>query len=280
MKGLLVDVALSPDGSQIATSVAGSGDSQIWVKQLATGTQSRLTFDLGDAIRPVWTPDGRMVAFIATRNARRTAWVRRADGSGDVHPAIPGDTRFDEIAFDSRGRYTLFRTEGGGLGSRRLLMIENGVDTVPRVLLATRFDNYAMALSPDGQWLAYVSNESGVSEVYVRPFPAVDSARFAISVAGGMEPVWRRDGTELFFRDARGAMFAVPVTTGRRFEHGTPKLLFSIPGLSQQEYHRGYDVDPDGKRFLMVASGGRETTALNVIFNWRAELEKLPGAPR
>jgi hypothetical protein len=181
----------------------------------------------------------------------------------------------DEVAFDPHGRYILFRTQGGGLGSRRLLVVENGVDTVPRVLLATRFDNYAMTLSPDSHWLAYVSNESGVSEVYVRPFPAVDSARFAISVGGGMEPVWRRDGTELFFRNARGAMFVAAVTLGRRFDHGTPRMLFSVPGLSQQEFHRAYDVHPDGKRFLMVASGGVETTALNVIFNWRVELEGL-----
>ena len=149
-----------------------------------------------------------------------------------------------------------------------------------RTLLQSRFDNFAMAVSPDGQWIVYVSNESGTPEVYVRPFPVVDSARFAISVGGGVEPLWRRDGTELFFRNSRGDMFAVPVTTGRRFTSGTPKLLFSVPGLSVQDYHRSYDVHPDGKRFLMLESGGSDATELNLILNWRAELERLTGASR
>ncbi|MDH4132671.1 MAG: hypothetical protein OEV95_12795, partial [Gemmatimonadota bacterium] len=117
--------------------------------------------------------------------------------------------------------------------------------------------------------------------VYVRPFPNVDSARFAISVGGGIEPLWRRDGTELFFRTSRGGMFAVPVKTGAQFEHGIPQSLFSQPGLMQSIYHRGYDVHPDGNRFLMVSSfGGLSTKQLNIIFNWRAELEKLEQAPR
>jgi serine/threonine-protein kinase len=239
-----------------------------------------LSFDVSNADRPVWTPDGRKVAFLAARNNRRTAWVRRADGSDSTRAASPGDTQLDEIGFDRLGRYTLFRSQGGGLGSRRLLVVENGVDTIPRVLLQSRFDNYAVELSPDSHWLAYVSNESGGSEVYVRPFPNVDSARIAISVGGGMEPLWRRDGTELFFRNARGDMFAVPVTTGRRFEHGTPKVLFSSPGLAVQEYYRSYDVQPDGKRFLMLTSGGVDAPDLNVIFNWRTELEQLKEAPR
>ena len=273
-------MALSPDGTQIAVTRAESGETQIWVKQLTTGAFSRLSFDVGTADRPVWTPDGRKVAFLATRNNRRTAWVRRADGSDSARAASPGDTRLDEIAFDPLGRYTLLRSEGSGPNSRHLLVIENGKDTIPRTLVQSRFDQYAMTLSPDGHWLAYVSEESGAPEVYVRPFPTVDSARFAISAGGGVEPLWRRDGTELFFRNPRGAMLAASVTTGRHFEHGTPKLLFSSPGLAQQPYFRSYDVHPDGKRFLMVSSGGIDANSLNIIFNWRVELEKLKETPR
>ena len=108
----------------------------------------------------------------------------------------------------------LFRTQGAGIGSRHLLVAEPGKDSVPRLLIQSRFDHYAMRLSPDGRWLAYVSEESGIAEVYVRPFPNVDSARIAISVGGGIEPVWSRNGTELFFRGQRGEMFATPVTWG------------------------------------------------------------------
>ena len=281
MTGLVQNLALSPDGTQIAVSRIESGESEIWVKQLRTGAYSRLSFDVTNADRPVWSPDGRKVAFLATRNDRRTAWIRRADGSDSTRPASPGNTALDEIELDQSGRYTMLRSEGSSAGSRRLLVVENGVDTIPRTLIQSRFDHYAMVLSPNSRWLAYVSEESGAPEVYVRPFPNVDSARFAISVGGGTEPVWRRDGAELFFRTARGEMFAVPVNTGSQFEHGTPQRLFSEPGLTQNAYHRGYDVHPDGKRFLMVSSfGGLSTHELNVIFNWRAELEKLEESSR
>jgi eukaryotic-like serine/threonine-protein kinase len=278
VRGTFLQLALSPDGSQIALARSLAGETQIWVKQLPHGAFSRLSFDVSNADRPVWSPDGRKVAFLATRDNRRTAWIQRADGSDPVQPAAPGGVQLDEIAFDPLGRFSLFRTQGGGAGSRRLLVARNGVDTIPRTLLESRFDNFAMVLSPDGQWLAYVSNESGASEVYVRPFPAVDSARYAVSVGGGVEPLWRRDGTELFFRNPRGDMFAVPVTTGRHFTHGTPRMLFSIPGLALQDYYRSYDVSPDGKRFLMLESGGMDAKGLNLIFNWPVELARLEQA--
>ncbi|MGE3527219.1 MAG: protein kinase, partial [Gemmatimonadales bacterium] len=184
LRGVFPDLALSPDGSQIAVTQSASGESQIWIKQLATGSFSRLSFDITGADRPAWTRDGRKVAFLGSRDNRRTAWVGRADGSDTIRPAVPGNTRLDEIAFDPLGRFTLLRTEGTSAGSRHLLVVENGRDTVPRILIQSRFDHYAMAPSPDGRWLAYVSQESGTPEVYVRPFPSVDSARFAISTGG------------------------------------------------------------------------------------------------
>ncbi|HET7110318.1 MAG TPA: protein kinase [Gemmatimonadales bacterium] len=274
--GLLQNVALSPDGSRIAVAQSQDGENQIWVKQLATRTFTRLSFGVSNADRPVWTPDGRRVAFLATKNNVRTAWSARADGSGDLQPASPPGVALDEIAFDPQGRYTLFRSEGGNAGSRHLMVLENGRDTAARTLLSSPSDNYAMSVSPDGKWLAYVSTESGQADVYVRPFPSVDSARYSISVGGGSEPVWRRDGTELFFRNARGDLYATKVTTGAHFDHAEPVLLFTAPGLAQQEYFRAYDVASDGQRFLMVSSGGGDAPELNVVFNWRNELERLP----
>ncbi len=275
LAGAFMQLALSPDGQQIALARSQAGETQIWVKRLPAGAFSRLSFDVQNADRPVWTPDGRRVAFLATRNNRRTAWMQRADGSDSAQPASPLDQALDEIWFDPLGRYTVFRSQGGAAGTRRLTIIRTGVDTVARTLLQSRYDNFAMVVSPDGQWLAYVSNESGSPDVYVRPFPDVDSARFAISVGGGVEPLWKRDGTELFFRNPRGDMFAVPVTLGRRFSAGPPKLLFSVPGLPVQDYHRSYDVHPDGKRFLMLETGGTDATELELILNWRAELDRL-----
>jgi Tol biopolymer transport system component len=174
----------------------------------------------------------------------------------------------------------VLRTEGTAEGTRHLLVVENGKDTVPRTLIESPFDHYAPTLSPDGRWLAYVSQESGAPEVYVRPFPNTGDARYAVSVGGGQEPLWRRDGKELFYRTARGDMYAVSVAPGAAFVRGTPTLLFTNPSLSTDNYHRAYDVSPDGTRFLMINSGGSNAPSLEVIFNWRAELERLGETPR
>jgi serine/threonine-protein kinase len=280
LKGNFSSATISPDGTQLALTQNVSGGSQVWVKQLRTGGFSRLSFELEDADRPVWTPDGRYVGFLATRGAHRTAWMRRADGSDSALAVGKSTSDYDEIWFDRSGRYTLFRSEGSAQGTRHLLVKENGVDSVPRKLLQSRYDTFAMTLSPDGRWLAYVSDESGSNEVYVRPFPNVDSAKFAISVGGGMEPLWRRDGTELFFRNPRGDMYAVPVGPGREFEHSAPRFLFSRPGMALQEFYRSYDVHPDGKRFLMLSSGDAQARRLSVIFNWRPELRGAMGSAR
>ena len=280
LKGGFSSAVLSPDGSQIALARNGARGSQIWVKQLRTGAFSPISQELQDADRPVWTPDGRSVAFLATRDDHRRAWIRRADGSDSARVTGGFATEYDEIAFERSGRYTLLRSEGSAVGTRYLLVLEKGGDSVPRTLVSSRYDNFAPTLSPDGRWLAYVSDESGNPEVYVRPFPSVDSAKFAVSLGGGVEPLWRRDGAELFFRNPRGDMYVVTVGPGRQFEHGAPRLLFSRPGMALQEFYRSYDVHPDGKRFLMLKTGDAEARDLNVIFNWRPELQSYRGATR
>ncbi len=279
LKGDFFDVALSPDATQLAVSQNLSGGGQIWVKQLVTGAFSRISLELNDANRPTWTPDGRYVAFLASRNNHRTAWLRRADGSDSARAVVNSAASYDEVGFDRSGRFTLLRTEGTSQGTRHLQLLENGVDTIPRSLLTSRYDTYAMTLSPNGRWMAYVSDESGTSEVYVRPFPNVDSAKFAISAGGGMEPLWRRDGGELFYRNTRGELYATAIGSGPLFDHRTPALLFSLPEMALQQYYRSYDIHPDGKRFMMLKTGGAAATSLNVIFNWGQGLQKWKGTP-
>jgi serine/threonine-protein kinase len=277
LRGSFFDVALSPDATQLAVAQNFAGGVQLWVKQLLTGGFSRLSLELVNANRPVWTADNRHVAFLASRNGRRTAWIRRADGSDSARTAVPGAAAYDEIGFDRSGRYTLLRTEGTSPGTRHLLVLEHGVDSIPRSLLTSRYDTYAMVLSPDGRWLAYVSDESGSAEIYVRPFPNVDSAKFAISTRGGLEPLWRRDGGELFYRNVRGEMFATTIGRGPAFEHSPPTRLFSRPEMAVQQYFRSYDVHPDGRRFLMLQTGGSATTSLGVIVNWRQRVGQSSG---
>ena len=276
LTGGFTDLALSPDASRIAVSMHVAGIGQVWIKELATGAFNRLSLDLVEANRPAWSPDGREVAFLASRGGRQTAWVRRADGSDSVRAAVAGNGTYDEIAFDPSGRFTLLRSVGTTPGTRYLLALEHGVDTAPRILLRSPYDAYAMTLSPDGRWLAYVSEESGTSEVYVRPFPNVDSARFAISSGGGIEPLWRRDGRELFHRNVRGDVFATETSTGRDFRHGAPTRLFSRPELAIQQFHRTWDIHPDGRRFLMLKTGGATAQSFSIVFNWQRGAE-APG---
>jgi serine/threonine-protein kinase len=274
LKGSFSSASLSPDASRIALAVSIAGGGQVWVKNLRTGAFTPISQGLADADRPVWAPDGKSVGFLATRNTHRTAWLRRADGSDSARALASISADYDEIAMPPGGRYTLFRSEGSGQGTRHLSVMENGVDSAPRVLLQSRYDNFAMALSPDGRWLAYVSDESGNSEVYVRPFPNVDSAKFAISVAGGLEPLWRRDGAELFFRNRNGDMLAVEIDPGLQFEASAPRVLFPGAGFTLQDFYRSYDVHPDGERFLMLRGGATDAGRLNAIFNW----QPLPAA--
>ena len=279
LTGSFINLALSPDARQLALTVTRPGGSEVWIKHLVTGAFSRLSIDLLNADRPSWTADGRYVTFLGKARNQRTAWIRRADGSDSRRKIDPGPRTYDEVATSKAITVsTLFRTEGSAVGTRHLLVREEGVDTAPRPLVVSKYDTYAMALSPDSRWLAYVSNESGRPEVYVRPFPNVDSAKFAISTAGGVEPLWRRDGRELFYRDIRGGVFSVKLGAGPAFKHDAPALLFIRPEMSTAAYSRTWDIAPDGQRFLMVRSGGTTATAIAVVFNWPPA--GLPGGAR
>ena len=279
LTGDFSSASLSPDATRIAVALSVAGGGQVWVKDLRTGAFGLLSQELADADRPVWSPDGKHVAFLATRGTHRTAWIRRADGSDSARTVAPRarEQDFDEVALVNGGRTALFRSEGSAQGTRHLMVMELGVDTAPRPLLQSSYDAFAMALSPDGRWLAYVSDESGSDEVYVRPYPAVSSAKFAISVGGGLEPLWRRDGGELFFRSRTGDMYSVTVGPGREFTTSAPTLLFAKPTMTLQDFFRSYDVHPDGHRFLMLRAGGFEGSRLSVLFNWRPD-RALPQA--
>ena len=145
---------------------------------------------------------------------------------------------------------------------------------VPVSLIATRFADRYPALSPDGRWLAYTSNETGRHEVYVVPFPDAASARLAVSVDGGTEPVWARSGEELFYRNGLGDMVVVPVETEPTFSAGTPSVLFSATGYRSNASGQEYDVSLDGERFIMIRQAGAVDAAkLILVQNFFEELK-------
>jgi Tol biopolymer transport system component len=273
--GTFTQLALSPDGSRLAVAIAGQEESSIWVKRLPTGPLTRLTLrGSGPSDRPVWLPDGSSVAYLATRSGRRVPWMQRADGSGEARAVVQGSTQWDEVTFSPDGRSTVLRTLGSAAGTRKLFLARLAADSPPQQLLAATYDNFAPTFSPDGHWLAYVSSESGQNEVYVRPFPAVDAARWTVSVGGGTEPVWAHSGRELFYRTERGAMMVVPISTSPTFHSGTPVILFSTTQMYADVFHRSYDVTPDDQRFLMIRGTGTESKTIGVVLHWGAELDR------
>ncbi len=146
-------------------------------------------------------------------------------------------------------------------------------------MLETEFLERNAALSPDGRWMAYQSNESGQYEVYVRPFPDVNGGRWQVSSGGGEWPLWSPDGRELFYVGSE-SMMAVPIETEPTFTQGTVDLLFDLGPYLRSPRSRKIDISPEGDRFLMLKAGGgldetAETTSIIVVQNWFEELKRL-----
>jgi serine/threonine-protein kinase len=158
-----------------------------------------------------------------------------------------------------------------------------GVDSVPKPLIATRFREAAPTLSPDGRWLAYTSNETGRSEVYVRPFPDVGAGKFVVSPSGGETPRWSHSGRELFYRTLGNDFVAAEVRTAPTFAVVGEKRLFPAGGFLSNRQHPAYDVAPDDRRFLMAridanvhdSAGAAAEPELVLVQNLPAELRRL-----
>ena len=273
-------LSLSPDGTRLALDVVGVASPHIWIKQLPAGPLSRLTFDGIASTRPTWTPDGRSVLYLSTPDSGPpSVWRKRADGStaAELVWRVPG-RGIGEASLSRDGQWLIYRIAQPD-GNRDIHGVRPGRDTVATPLLTGPFMEQGAALSPDGRWLAYTSNESGQDEIFVRPFPNTNTGRWQVSTRGGGAAHWSRSGRELFFESAGGDFMVVPVTAGATFSPGEPRRLFPLSGA-----HFGsvvvpyYDLTPDDKRFVMVrlaavnqAPGAGQ---LVVVENWFEELRR------
>ena len=266
---------VSPDGRRVAVRVGDPGNANLHVVDLDRGTVVLLTRTPDFDTSPVWSPDGSAIIFGSSREAGGVFKIA-ADGSGAVERLAASVTGAVPLphAWSRNGEIVFYEPSGPTLGNIYLLTLESS--SVDPLLAVSDLREAHPSLSPDGRFLAYTGNESGRSEIYVRPFPNVDAGRDLISPAGGEEPLWSPDGTELFYWDpATASMMVVPVTLEPTFRAGVATRLFE-GNYSFPQAGRHYDVSSDGQRFLMVKPGAEDNEAQIVLVqNWFEKLKRL-----
>jgi serine/threonine-protein kinase len=267
---------LSPDGTRAAVEIVEKTN-DIWIWDFARATLGRLTFGPATNTQPIWTPDGRRIIFPSTRSGVSNLFWQPADGTGTAERLTTSPQRELNPSISADGKQIVMLEQFLHTGNDLTLFHVDG-KSPPEPLLSTPFSEARPEISPDGRWLAYNSNEAGREEVYVRPFPDVQSGHWQVSVDGGTRPAWARSGKELFFGTPDGSIVAVPVQTSSSFSYGGPKKLFEWRTLASPGLARSYDVSADGQRFLMIKEGGGDpasaATPLVLVLNWSEELKQ------
>ncbi len=269
---------LSPDGRLIAM-LAKWDREDLWIYDLARRTMTPVT-SVATNRHPIWTPDGKRLVFQSTRDGPLNLYWQAADGSGTAERLTTSEHVQSPKSVTPDGKQLIYADIDPVTGTD-IWMISLQGDRKPRLYLRTPFDDSCAQLSPDGHWLVYASNESGRSEVFVRPFPDV-GGKWQISVDGGTEPAWAPDGREIFFRN-RSQMLSVGITTRPVFAAGSPRVLFEGQYLtSPTMQYTNYDVTPDGKRFLMIQASPTETAAsqINLVQGWFEDLRRRVPLPK
>lgn len=263
---------LSPDGTRLVVEHRSEGDLYIW--DLERGFNTRWAEEGADMV-PSWTPDGESVTFASTRSGGRIRFYTRPAGpSGQPRLILGEEGLLAPLDWSPDGQRLVYHAFDGET-NRDVWVLDQGT---PTPFLVTEVNELVPRLSPNGEWLAYLSDQSGERRVYLQPFPEGGPA-IPVSPGLGTEPAWSRDGRELFYRNG-SQMLAVVVGSGSEFSVSRPALLFEAPFL-MDPFGAGfpnYDVSPDGRRFLMVAESPEDATPqIRVVLNWHHELlERVP----
>jgi serine/threonine-protein kinase len=268
---------VSPDGTRVAVEVVDDHGEHVWTVNLADGNASPLEVDGLRSVFSAWTPDGQSVIFRLDRADRYGIYQEPADGSeaprllyGATEDLMPGDVSRDGVVVFSAGEQT---------GRRSIwTMPLTGSQATP--FLDTPALEHMPVFSEDGKWIAYASNETGRSEIYVRAYPSTNSPARLISENGGTAPLWSPGGAELFYRNLEGSLVAVPMRAGVRA--GRTQELFRVQGRFRTSGNAAaYDIERNGRRFIMVTEPDNPRLVreqITVVVNWHEELKRL--APR
>jgi serine/threonine protein kinase/Tol biopolymer transport system component len=262
---------LSPDGRRVALGIEGS-EIDIWVYDLARDALTRLTFQGGFNLLGAWAPDGKRIAFGSTKEGPQNLFWQMADGSGEMERLGSSEYAQTPISWSPDGQLLAFVETNPTTGYD--IWVLRMSDHRAEPFLRTPFAESSPRFSPDGRWLAYVSDESGRFEIYVRPYPG-PGGKWQVSTEGGTEPVWNRNGRELFYRNG-DKMMAADISTESGFAAGKPRMLFQGKYVPTPATSANYDVSPDGQRFLMLKPSEQEAapTQIDVVLNWFEELKR------
>ena len=267
---------LSPDGKLLAEGLGTVSQRDIWIVDAARAASTRFSFRSGITRNPVWSPDGSRIAYGYQNNAglNYDIVVKPANGTGQEELLLAAGVNTWPSDWSPDGKFLLIQQTGQNTAiDLALLPIEApkpGDGTRKVVPFAqTPFDETQGRFSPDGKWIAYVSNESGRNQVYLQTYPTT-GAKYQVSTAGGVNTRWRRDGKEIYFLSADGKVMAAPVKLGSGVELGTPQALFADVRMTN------FIPTPDGQNFFVNVPAGDENAApmLTVITNWQAALKK------
>jgi eukaryotic-like serine/threonine-protein kinase len=268
---------LSPDGNQAVfdrpdpTTLTGD----VWVANTKRGVTSRFTYDPANDGVSIWSPQGDRIVFNSVREGSRNLYWK-STGGGEEELLLKSRESKVPMDWSPDGRFILFNQGSEQQNTWDLWVLPLSGDRKPFPFVQGPFNEGHGQFSPDGRWIVYSSEESGIREIYARPFPAKAGTREKVQVTsgGGTQPRWRMDGRELFYLSQDSRLMAVPVKPGTEFETGRSRPLFQVRGTRDfNDVFYEYDVTPDGQRFLFNLSREGTVSPITVVVNWGAAMK-------
>ena len=274
--GIYTDFGLSPDQRQAAVAVWEENGNQgdVWIRDFTRGVLTRLTFCGATAVWPVWSPDGGKIAYATNGSGDFRTFIQSLTGPGQIDSLAHQRSDNEGPADWSRdGRYLLI-DRSNTYSTWDIVVQSFDGDRTVKPVVATKFVERQARFSPDGQWIAYSSDESGRREIYLQAFPG-PGRKLQVSTAGGTMPSWRADGRELYFRGPEQILMAVPIQLGPSPEIGTPARLFRMPIFEIGFTQCRYAPSKDGSRFLVVSPlAVVRDEGFSVVTNFTADIRR------